>query len=87
MNYIQARNILRAQDMNIRKISNTRFCRYCYEFRVSYCPGFVPMAKVDYRRIGRRNFQWFTSVDLSKCYDLNDALEAVYADVEKQFKR
>lgn len=86
MNYIQARNILRAQDMNIRKINNTRFIRNGFEYRIKYCPGFCPMARVDRRPIGRRNFAWITSVDLSHCRYLSDVLDAVYAKVDKRTK-
>lgn len=86
MNYIQACSILREQDKNISKINGTRFIRNGFEYRIKYCPGFCPMARVDRRPIGCRNFVYITSVDLSHCRYLSDVLDAVCAGVDKRTK-
>lgn len=77
MTYGEACVILNMQDRKIRKINGFRFEHNGYEYRTTYCGGFCPMARLDRRAVGKRNFKWFDSVDISRCRNIKEVMEQI----------
>lgn len=84
MTYKSARIILEMQDRNIRRISGTRTCYNGYEYRMTYSGGFAPLIFIDRRRIGRRQFEDFGSVDACHLMSLGSAMRAVEEYIQKR---
>lgn len=72
-----AKWLLTTQDESIRKLNKKRFMYGNYEYRLAYNGGFAPMIKIERREIGRRNFHYWDSVDVSHCLGCNSAMEHV----------
>ena len=82
MNYNTAVSIIRKQLKSFSKLNNMRFAWKGYEYRLQ-CEGnwLAPTIGVYRRLFGKRNFKYFTLVDVSKCHEYNSALTAVYDEL------
>lgn len=77
MNILTAKNIINTQVKNFRKLNNVRFIKGGREYRLNYDNGwFAPMISIYYREIGKRKFQYISSVNVThvmsteRTYDL-----------------
>lgn len=83
MPYERAISILVNQDRNLRKINGTRLIEGSREYRLTYYSGFCPMVRIDSRSVDKRNFKWFDSIDVSRCRNLEDALEKIRRSIKE----
>lgn len=84
MNLNFARAVLAMQDKTMRGIHGRRIFEGGYEYRLTYCPGFAPTVKVDRREQGKRNFKWFTTVDVVECMTASDAMYKVVETIQSK---
>jgi len=79
--YVQARHFLDNQSKRISKLNGKRFSSNGYEYRLTYEGGFAPDICVDYRKLGKRNFKYLHCVDVSHCWDSDEALDKVFKEI------
>lgn len=84
MDYTTACMLLSGQHKRLKKLNNHRFNNREYEFRCLYCPGFAPMFIVECRAIGKRNFKYLLSADVSSAADQAEALKIIEDEIKKK---
>lgn len=77
MNYKDAMSILRKQEKELKKCNDLRLYHKGYEYRLKYMPGFAPCVAIDRREVGRRNFKYFKTLDVSKVRRFDDLMTMV----------
>ena len=83
MTYKDAVILLGAQDKRIKKVHNTRFVDGGYEYRVTYRGGFASYVAIDRRKIGKRNFKYFSGVSAAHCWTVGEVMDLVMEEVRK----
>ena len=81
MTYKEAVAFLSLQDRNLRKVNNTRFVDGGYEYRVTYRGGFASYVASDRRKIGKRNFDFFSGVGAYHCMTVGEVMDLVMEKV------
>ena len=84
MTYEYAVRFLDAQSRNLRQIRNIKFFHNGYEYRADYRGGFSAYIAIDRRKIGTRNFKYFSGVGAYNCFSATSAMELVYEEVKRK---
>lgn len=81
MTYDYAVKLLSAQHKNLKAINNIRFEHSGYEYRAKYRGGFASYVAIDRRKVGTRNFKYFSGVSACNCWTATSAMKLVYDEV------
>lgn len=84
MTYENAVAIVGAQERNLRKVNGVRFEYNGYEYRVTYRGGFAAYVAIDRRKIGTRNFKYFSGVGGYNCWTAGQVLDLVMEKVREK---
>ena len=76
-----AKTILGYQDKKLSKWKNIRFTYQDYEYRANYERGFAPLLRLDRRKVGKRNFQYFNCMDVTHKFEIT--LDEVCEHIQK----
>lgn len=77
MTYENAVLLLKAQDRNIRKVNGVKFIHNGYEYRLTYMGGFASYVGIDRRKVGKRNFKYFSGVGAYNCWKVSQVMDLV----------
>ena len=81
MTYAMAQTLLAYQDKRLSKWKDVRFIYQGWEYRANYVNGFAPLIGLDRRKVGKRYFQYFTALDVSRKTDVT--IEWVQEEIQK----
>lgn len=83
MTYASAVRFLEQQDKSLRKVNGVKFIQDGYEYRLKYEGGFASFVAVERRRVGSRNFLYFTGYGAYHCRDSKEALRMARDEIKK----
>ena len=87
MTYETAKILLANQDRSFRMLNNLRFTLGDYEYRLTYVGGFAAYVAIDRRKIGKRNFKYYPTVDIHRCRTGSEALEEIIETIKERLER
>ena len=87
MTYEQAVRTISIQEKNLRKLNGIRFIEGGYEYRITYRGGFAAYVAIDRRKVGTRNFYYFSGVGAYNCWLVSQVLDLIKAEIERKVAR
>ena len=84
MTYAQAVKTVQVQESNIRRVNGIRFEHNGYEYRLTWRGGFAAYVAIDRRKVGKRNFEYFSGVGAYNCWTVGGVLKLVQEAIEKK---
>lgn len=81
-----AKLIIGTQEKNLRKIKDIRLFNNGYEFRLNYEGGFGAFICIDYRKVGTRNFKYFSGIGAYDCIYCHTAINKCVEHIENKIK-
>lgn len=84
MTYEYAVKLIGCQTNNLRKVNGAKFEFGDFEYRLTYEGGFAAFVAIDRRKIGTRNFKYFSGFGAFGCWTAGQVMEKAMEKIKSK---